>query len=67
MVERQRLVERLRAGPVVRVGGTTVLTGDVADRAMLYGYLERIEELGLELLEWQQVKRGAAVTGDEPR
>lgn len=40
-----------------RVGGTTVLTGGVRDQAQLHGYIERIEEFGLELLELQQVQR----------
>jgi hypothetical protein len=29
----------------------TVITGHIADQAALYGVLERIESLGLELLE----------------
>jgi len=29
----------------------TVLSGEIADQAALYGVLERIESLGLELLE----------------
>ena len=29
----------------------TVLRGEVADRAALYGVLERMEDLGLELLD----------------
>jgi cell division FtsZ-interacting protein ZapD len=33
-----------------RVQGTTVLTGKVIDQAQLHGFIERIEELGLELL-----------------
>ena len=33
-----------------RVEGTTVLTGQVIDQAQLHGFIERIEELGLELL-----------------
>jgi hypothetical protein len=37
------------------VSGTTVLTGDVRDQAQLHGFIERVEELGLELLEVQQV------------
>jgi len=32
-------------------GGDTVLTGQLADRAALYGVLAEIEALGLELLE----------------
>jgi hypothetical protein len=37
-----------------RVAGTTVLTGRVVDQAQLHGFIERIEELGLELLSLQQ-------------
>ncbi len=33
-----------------QVSGTTVLTGDVIDQAHLHGILERIRELGLELV-----------------
>jgi hypothetical protein len=32
------------------VEGTTVISGEVIDQAQLHGYIERIEELGLELL-----------------
>ena len=32
-------------------GGDTVLTGQLADRAALYGVLAQLEALGLELLE----------------
>jgi hypothetical protein len=34
--------------------GTTVLTGSVIDQAQLHGFIERIEELGLELLSVDQ-------------
>jgi hypothetical protein len=37
-----------------RTGGRTVLEGTVRDQAQLYGLIERIEELGLELLSVQQ-------------
>ena len=37
-----------------RVGGTTVLSGQVIDQAQLHGFIERIEELGLELLSVEQ-------------
>jgi hypothetical protein len=37
-----------------RVGGTTVLTGSVADQAQLHGYIARVEELGLELVSIKQ-------------
>ena len=33
-----------------RVRGTTVLTGPVRDQAQLHGLLERVQELGLELV-----------------
>jgi len=33
-----------------RVGGTTVLSGSVADQAQLHGYIASVEELGLELV-----------------
>ena len=39
------------------VGGTTVLTGKVVDQAQLHGYIERFEELGLELLSVEQTSR----------
>jgi hypothetical protein len=37
-----------------RVEGTTVFTGEVIDQAQLHGFIERIEELGLELLSVEQ-------------
>ena len=53
---------------MTRNNGTTVLTGPVRDRAQLYGLIERIEELGLELLSIQQVEtspRGSTQERDE--
>jgi hypothetical protein len=47
-----------------RVDGTTVLTGDVIDQAQLHGFIERLEELGLELLSVKQLER-AGVGQDE--
>ena len=38
-----------------RTEGTTVFAGSVRDQAMLHGLIERIEELGLELLSVQQI------------
>ena len=38
-----------------RTHGTTAFTGSVPDQAKLHGLIERIEELGLELLLVQQV------------
>jgi hypothetical protein len=37
-----------------RIGGTTVLSGDVVDQAQLHGYIARVEELGLELVSIRQ-------------
>ena len=37
------------------VDGTTVLTGRVIDQAQLHGYIERFEELGLELVSVEQI------------
>jgi len=37
------------------VEGNTVLTGSVLDQAQLHGYIERVEELGLELLNVEQL------------
>jgi hypothetical protein len=37
-----------------RVSGTTVLSGHVTDQAQLHGFIERFEELGLELLSVEQ-------------
>jgi hypothetical protein len=39
-----------------RVEGTTVLTGCVIDQAQLHGFIERLEELGLELLSVKQLE-----------
>jgi hypothetical protein len=38
-----------------QVEGTTTLTGEVIDQAQLHGYIERFEELGLELLSVEQM------------
>ena len=37
-------------------GGETVLTGLIEDRSALFGVLEQIEALGLELLELRQIR-----------
>ena len=38
-----------------RVEGATVLTGTVIDQAQLHGYIERLAELGLDLLRIEQL------------
>ncbi|MGO9504985.1 MAG: hypothetical protein ACLPUO_26215 [Streptosporangiaceae bacterium] len=43
-----------------RVAGTTVLTGTVIDQAHLHGLLQRIQELGLELVSIDPVDTRAA-------
>jgi hypothetical protein len=43
-----------------RVGGTTVLSGSVADQAQLHGYIARVEELGLELVSIKQTSEPEA-------
>ena len=45
--------------------GMTVLTGGVRDQAMLHGLIERIEELGLELVSVQQVVTSPRGSGQE--
>ena len=47
-----------------RIEGTTTLTGNVVDQAQLHGYIERFEELGLELLSVEQM-REPVVSMDE--
>jgi hypothetical protein len=39
-----------------RIDGTTVLTGDIVDQAQLHGYIERLEELALELVTVEQIR-----------
>ena len=48
-----------------RARGTTVLVGRVRDQAQLYGFIERIEELGLELVSVQPTSRSRAGMQDE--
>ena len=38
-----------------RTQGTTVLTGLVIDQAQLHGFIDRIHELGLDLLAVEQL------------
>jgi len=39
-----------------RVEGTTVLTGTGIDQAQLHGFIERFEELGVELVSVEQMR-----------
>ena len=40
-----------------RVAGTTVLTGNVTDQVHLLGLIERVQELGVELVSVNQDNR----------
>ena len=51
------LFERMQ---MQRLAGTTVLTGPVADQAQLLGLMERIVELGVELVSVEAVGGPAA-------
>jgi hypothetical protein len=47
--------------------GTTTLEGRVADQAEVYGLLERVQDLGLELVSVDTADIGDATTGvDDP-
>ena len=37
-------------------GGTTVLTGHMADQAQLFGVIDRVQEVGLVLLSVEQLE-----------
>jgi hypothetical protein len=43
-----------------RSGGTTVLTGPVTDQAQLHGLIERIQDLGIELVSVNPLPKGRA-------
>ena len=42
-----------------RTSGETVLTGQVIDQAQLHGFIERIRELGLDLLSVEQLTKAS--------
>jgi hypothetical protein len=44
----------------------TVLTGEISDQAQLHGLLERIQLLGLELVEVRQVPEPGGTTERNP-
>ena len=48
--------------------GRTELIGEVADQAQLYGLLNRVRDLGLELLELtlQPAERASRLEGESP-
>jgi hypothetical protein len=48
-------------------GGDTVLTGEIIDQPHLYGILNRINGLGLELLKVQALPEGAHSSVQEER
>ena len=48
-----------------RVEGTTELTGSVIDQAQLHGFIQRIEELGLELVCVEQTDDPASTLTTE--
>lgn len=50
---------------MTRTDGTTVLEGSVRDQAKLHGLIERVEELGLELLSVQQVDASPSASTHE--
>ena len=45
--------------------GTTVVIGRVRDQAQFYGLVDRIEELGLELVSAQKTATGPPASGQE--
>jgi hypothetical protein len=46
------------------VEGTTAITAEVTDQARLHGFIQRIEELGLELLSVYQTSRTFTSPGE---
>ena len=48
-------------------GGVTVLTGEIVDQPQLFGLLERINGLGLELLSVEPLPEGAHSSVREER
>ena len=48
-------------------GGVTVLTGEIVDQPQLFGILDRINGLGLELLSVEALPEGAHSSVREER
>lgn len=66
---RGRLTERLAAaleGMTLHAGAVdTVFTGEVRDQSQLYGLLDRLRDLGLELISVQPHTTTGRATDDE--
>jgi hypothetical protein len=66
---RGRLTERLGAafeGMTLQAGAAdTVLTGEIRDQSQLYGLLDRVRDLGLELVSVQRHAVTGSGTDDE--
>jgi hypothetical protein len=66
---RGRLTERLAAaleGMTLRAGAVdSVFTGEVRDQSQLYGLLDRVRDLGLELISVQPHAVAGRVTDEE--
>jgi hypothetical protein len=59
----RRLLEALEPLEARVTAGDTLLVGRLADRAALYGFIARIEALGLELVELQRLPHRPATDG----
>jgi hypothetical protein len=66
---RGRLTERMAAvleGMTLHAGAVnTVFTGEVKDQPQLYGLLDRLLDLGLELISVQPQSEASRATDDE--
>jgi hypothetical protein len=63
----RRLREALEPLEARATAGDTLLVGRLADRAALYGFIARIEALGLELVELQRLPHRPATDGACPQ
>jgi hypothetical protein len=60
------LIEAFDGLTAMSAPAQTVLGGEIADQAALYGVLERIESLGLELLEVRRTASHPPPEGGSP-